>query len=99
MFAICNALTVSLMNMLRVENASIYIISQPAKDLYNASRTDTEILSKVRIGPVLIDLHKQPGIDVELPIFKNIQEINYPIRKDNTIVVAATLRGDKAVAI
>ena len=97
--SVCNQLTISLGNMLKVYNVSVYLISQSVKDLYHSARPSSEPLSKTKISSQVIEIHKQQGIDVELPVFKSLHELNHPIRREDFLVATAYLNMEKGLAV
>lgn len=75
--------------MLNADNVSVFMIHDKVKEMYmEALGNEYVYIGKAKVENFWIDIHGEPNHEVALPDIKKFEELKYPIRTNNLLIIS-----------
>ena len=85
---LCKIITRAAKGLTKSQRVSVYVISEKAREHYIQAFTGSaDFIGRVRIGNIWIIMHTHKDAYQEEPLFKKLEELKFPIRHTDLLVI------------
>jgi FtsZ-binding cell division protein ZapB len=97
---LCKIITRAAKALTKSQRVSVFVISSRAREYYTSSFPGSaDFIGKVRLGNLWIIMHTHKDAFQEEPLFKKLDELKFPIRHTDLLVIPITYDREITLAI